>query len=299
MRDAHIKNAEDKALVIKNRGKSKNRWRNDRVMFNDTSNSRDRSQFKETRECFHYGKKGHIRMNCRHWKKEQIEDKDQKHDDEKDTTVVVDDEEVVVLLVQEQKCEHVDNNDDEWVFDLAATHYVVRTKELFITYKVEGFSTVKIGNTSYSKFVGIGDVCIKTNVGFTMILQNVQHVLNLRFNLISTPTMDRAGYCNHLRNGRWKLTKGPLVFVRGRICCGLYMTHVKACKKKFNVVGTIENTPQLRVMVNNVAPKRVKFFVPDSAIDGKVICDKEYKDGNLATCDDDEVKDFKDLEQGE
>ena len=52
-------------------------------------------------------------------------------------------------------------------------------------------------------------------------------------------------------------------------------------------------------MVNNVAPKRVKFFVPDSAIDGKVICDKEYKDGNLATCDDDEVKDFKDLEQGE
>ena len=55
-------------------------------------------------------------MNCKHWRKEQTEDKDQKHDNEKDTTVVVDDEEVVMLSVQEQKCEHVDNNDDEWVY---------------------------------------------------------------------------------------------------------------------------------------------------------------------------------------
>ena len=32
----------------------------------------------------------------------------------------MDDEEVVVLSVQEQKCEHVDNIDDEWVVDSAA-----------------------------------------------------------------------------------------------------------------------------------------------------------------------------------
>jgi hypothetical protein len=42
---------------------------------------------------------------------------------------------------------------------------------------------------------------------------------------------------------------------------------VKACKKKFNAVGiieiiaveTIEKTPQLRVIINSSAPKRVKF----------------------------------------
>ena len=76
-------------------------------------------------------------MNCRHWRKEQTEDKDHKHDDEKSTIAIVGDEEVVVLLVQEQKCEHVDNIDDEWVVDLAATHHVVHTKELFTTYKAE------------------------------------------------------------------------------------------------------------------------------------------------------------------
>jgi hypothetical protein len=99
----------------------------------------------------------------------------------------VDDEEVVVLSVQEQKCEHVDNNDDEWVVGSTATHHVVRTKELFTTYKAKDFSTVKMGNTSYSKIVRIGNVCIKTNVGFTVMLKNMRHVPYLCFNLISTP----------------------------------------------------------------------------------------------------------------
>ena len=101
----------------------------------------------------------------------------------------MDDEKVVVLLVQEQKCEHVDNIDDEWVVDSAATH-VVRTKELFTTYKAGDFGTVKMGNTSYSKIVGIGDVCIKTNVGFTVMLKNVRHVPNLWMNVFSILTMD-------------------------------------------------------------------------------------------------------------
>ena len=167
----------------------------------------------------------------------------------------MDDEEVVMLSVQEQKCEHVDNNDDEWVVDSAATHHVIRTKELFTTYKVENFGTVKMGNTSYSKIVRAGDVCIKTNVGCRVMLKNVRHILDLCFNLILTLVMDQVGYCNHLGNRRWKLTKGLVVVARGRICCGLNKTRVKACKKKFNVVGTIEKTPQLRVM--SVAFKRV------------------------------------------
>uniref|UniRef100_A0A2N9F5E5 CCHC-type domain-containing protein n=1 Tax=Fagus sylvatica TaxID=28930 RepID=A0A2N9F5E5_FAGSY len=195
-RDADIDNAEGQAFVTENKGRNRSTWHNDRAMFSD-----------------------------RHWRKEQTEDKDQKHDNEKDTTVVVDDEEVVVLSVQEQKY--------------------------------------------------------------------------LCFNLISTPVMDRVSYCNHLGNGRWKLTKGHMVVARGRICCGLYKTHVKACKKKLNTVGTTDKTPQLRVMVNSVAPKRVKFSLPDSATDGGAICDGECRDGKLTTCDDDELKDSKDLEQGE
>ena len=55
------------------------------------------------------------------------------------------------------------------------------------------FGTVKMGNSSYSKIVGIGNMCIETNVGSTVMLKNVQHVLDLRMNVFSTLAMDQAG----------------------------------------------------------------------------------------------------------
>ena len=90
--------------------------------------------------------------------------------------------------------------------------------------------------------MGIGDVCIETNVGSIMMLKDVRHVLDLRMNVFSILAMDRVGYCNYLGNGRWKLTKGPLVVTRGHACCGLYRTHVKTCKKKFNEIKNFEKT---------------------------------------------------------
>ena len=47
-----------------------------------------------------------------------------------------------------------------------------------------------MGNSSYSKIVGIGDVCIETNVGGTMILKDVRNVPDLRMNVFSTLVMD-------------------------------------------------------------------------------------------------------------
>ena len=83
------------------------------------------------------------------------------------------DEDVVVLFIEEQKCEHVVNNDVEWLVDSAAPYHIIPTKGSFTTYKVGDFGTVKMGNSSYSKIVGIGDVCIETIVGSTMMLKDV------------------------------------------------------------------------------------------------------------------------------
>ena len=52
--------------------------------------------------------------------KKQNEGKYEKNDSEKNTTAAVIDEDVVVLSIEEQKCEHVANNDIEWVVDSAA-----------------------------------------------------------------------------------------------------------------------------------------------------------------------------------
>ena len=76
-------------------------------------------------------------------------------------------EDVVVLSIEEQKCEHVANNDVEWVVDFAISHHVIPRKWLFTMYKVGDFGIVKVGNFSYSKIAGIGNVCIETNVDST------------------------------------------------------------------------------------------------------------------------------------
>ena len=90
-----------------------------------------------------------------------------------------------MLSLEEQKCEHVAKNDVEWVVDSAVSHHVIPTKGLFTTYKARNFGVVKMDNSSYSKIVGIGDVCIKTNVGCTLILKDVHHVPDLRMNVLS------------------------------------------------------------------------------------------------------------------
>ena len=54
----------------------------------------------------------------------------------------------------------------------------------------------------------------------------------------------------------------------------------------------------MRVGINGVKTKRVKFSLPNSALEEEVVGDEEYEDAK-AIWDDDEVKDPRDLEQGE
>ena len=87
-----------------------------------------------------------------------------------------------------------------------------------------------MGNDSYADIVGIGDICVRDNTGYTLILKDVRHVPDIRLNLISTHVLEKEGYGNYFRDEKWRLSKGSLVFARGKICCTLYKTQVKLCK---------------------------------------------------------------------
>ena len=94
-RDANIDNVQNQAFVTENKSRGRSREHND-WKFNGRSQSRDRSQFKETRECFHCRKKCHLRRDCWHWNKEQNKGKYEKNDGKKNATTAVIDENVVV-----------------------------------------------------------------------------------------------------------------------------------------------------------------------------------------------------------
>ena len=66
----------------------------------------------------------------------------------------------------------------------------------------------------------------------------------MRLNLISTHILDKEGYGNYFGDGRWRLSRGSLVLIGGKICCTLYKTQVKVCK--YVVSATQEDsTPNL------------------------------------------------------
>ena len=180
-----------------------------------------------------------MKRNCYAWKREQKEGKNQRKDENKNTTAALSDEDVAVLFFGDEECLPVTDNEVEWIIDTEASYHVTPNKEFFTSYRLGDFGTVKMGNTSYSKIVGIGDVCIQTDVGCSLTLRDVRHVPDLRLNLISGVALDREGYVNYFGNGKWKLTKGSLVAARGKVRSTLYRTVVKICGDELNATEDV------------------------------------------------------------
>ena len=90
----------------------------------------------------------------------------------------------------------------EWVVDITASYHATPNRELFSTYKAGDFGCVKMGNTANSNIVGIGDICIHTNVDYQLMLRDVRHVPNLHLNLMFKIALDKEGFQNYFGNGR-------------------------------------------------------------------------------------------------
>uniref|UniRef100_A0A2N9FNK6 Integrase catalytic domain-containing protein n=1 Tax=Fagus sylvatica TaxID=28930 RepID=A0A2N9FNK6_FAGSY len=144
----------------------------------------------------------------------------------------------------EDECCHVADPYDEWVIDSAASYHVTPRREFFTSYKARNLGRVKMGNKSYADIVGICDICVETNTGYTLKLKDVRHIPDMHLNLISISVLDKEGYESHLGNGKWKLFKGLLVFARGKICWTLYKTQVKLCRDVVNAAQD-DSTPDL------------------------------------------------------
>ena len=79
----------------------------------------------------------------------------------------------MVIYVGEDECCIVSHPYVEWVIDSASSCHVTPRKEFFTSYKVGDFGRVKMDNKSYADIVGIGDICVETNTGYTLALNNV------------------------------------------------------------------------------------------------------------------------------
>ena len=100
-------------------------------------------------------------------------------------------------------------------------------REIIQNYVAGDFGKVYLADGSALDVVGIGDVRILLPNGSVWLLEKVQHIPDLRRNLISIGQLDDEGHAILFVGGTWKVTKGARVLARGKKTGTLYMTHVQ------------------------------------------------------------------------
>ncbi|KAJ0020602.1 hypothetical protein Pint_31448 [Pistacia integerrima] len=88
-----------------------------------------------------------------------------------------------------------------WVIDNGASIHTTSRKDLFTSYVVGDFGTVKIDNNGLAKVIGIRDVCLEMDNGSSLLLRDVNHIPDIRLNLISTGRLEDEGYYNTFSDG--------------------------------------------------------------------------------------------------
>ena len=100
-------------------------------------------------------------------------------------------------------------------------------QEIIQNYVADDFGKVYLANGSALHVVSMGDVWILLPNRSIWLLEKVQHIPNLRRNLISVEQLDDEGHAILFVGGTWKVTKGARVLACGKKTGTLYMTHVQ------------------------------------------------------------------------
>ncbi|RDX74433.1 hypothetical protein CR513_45824, partial [Mucuna pruriens] len=162
-------------------------------------------------------------------RKKKGKSKEKKHDDNDDhaTTTTGDDFTESINLVSDENM---------WIIDSGATLHVTLRKEFCTSYTSRDFGVLKMGNDGVSKVIGVGVVCLQTNMRVYLWLKGVKHAPNVRFNLIFMHMLDDGGYDNYFGYGKWKLIQGNLVVVREEKISKLYWTKALVSKDSVNTM---------------------------------------------------------------
>ena len=126
--------------------------------------------------------------------------------------------------------------DLEWVVDMGASYHASPHRGSFCTYRNGQFGIIRMGNKGTTDSVGIGDVKIKTNLGYKMMLKDVRHVAYLRLNLLSVGRLDNEGFESKFGRELWKLTKGSLVVASAKKSNTFYKLVAQGCGAQLNTV---------------------------------------------------------------
>ena len=97
-------------------------------------------------------------------------------------------------------------------------------RKIIQNYAAGNFGKVYLADGSALDVMGLGDVQILLPNESVWLLEEVQHIPDLRSNLIYVGQLDDEGHAILFVGGIWKVTKGVRVLARGKKIGTLYIT---------------------------------------------------------------------------
>jgi hypothetical protein len=116
---------------------------------------------------------------------------------------------------------------------------------LFSTYHVRGTGSLLMENWSHARVLGVGMVNLKLTLGKTVRLKHVQHVPNIKKNLVSCSLLCRDGFKLVFESNKCMLSKYENFVDKGYESRGLF--HLSLSKDCNNVVNIIMNVTESNV----------------------------------------------------
>ena len=164
------------------------------------------------------------------------EGSNRKSSDRKGTTAITTREEELLLIIEENGL-HLVRDETTLVVDSGALFHLSPNRKCFTYYRVDDHDSVRMGNEGACRIVGIGDVWLTTSTECKLLMKDVQHVPEVRLNLISAGRLDDEGYTSSIPNRVMKLSKGSLIMARAWKIITLCLMYARICWEEVNVVS--------------------------------------------------------------
>ncbi|GKB81308.1 retrovirus-related pol polyprotein from transposon TNT 1-94 [Tanacetum coccineum] len=238
--EEYVMAVRDFKKFFKRRGRFVRQPRNDKKTF---QRSRDDKNGKSDRKCFRCGDLNHLIRECL----KPLKDKNQiafvggslsdssEEDDEK-----AKDETCLVAQASNEICLAVDLEPDEWIKDSGYSKYMTGNRKLFSTYKAYNG-----GNVIFSSDLRSNNIAKGTILNDSLKINNVEHVDNLIFNLLSVGQICdnkcRVNFSEH----DIEITKDGKVIARGIRKKGLYVMKLGNKPKDKICLATIDENYML------------------------------------------------------
>ena len=232
-------------------------------------------------KCNYCGRKGHIEVCC--WKKYPEKSP---HTKSAALMAALSDEDPIICLMTKYRSANAAEYSDDWYIDSGCSNHMTFNKSVFSSYTPGAFGAVDLGNLNKARVAGAGDVIIPAlykGQNIRIKVQNVLHVPDLGYQLLSVPTWDMAGFLTIFGNQGCKVLNGKQPLVAGTLRGGLYRlnTQIPHLSPKALISKSLKKWHETLAHVN---PYVIKQMKDSGLINSSEISNKEVEQFTCEGC---------------